>query len=164
MNKHYSDNLKSLKSNDSYGKRLFVLFEIDIKNCKWKDIFQECYPNDEIRRPYLIQFNFPWYVDCGVPSEIANSFLEFATENLEPDGLIKLGIVGSNSDFFDRYGDKVNKLYNGKSDTFNLIENVDFCKKYPNYTHVSSKPEINLQSLIQNHGRELAFKLKSDKL
>ncbi len=65
MNEYYSNNLYSLKSDVSYGKRLFVLFGIDIKNCKWKDIFQKCYPNDEIRNPYLIQFNFPWYVIRG---------------------------------------------------------------------------------------------------
>jgi hypothetical protein len=145
--------------------RFFDLYCIDITRCKWSDIFDECFPyDDEIIKPDLIQFNFPWDFGSGQTSEIMNGFLKFAQENIAPKGIVKLGIVDWDSPYYSSYGDEIDKLIDGKNDKFELIEPIaNFYQKYPGYTHVSSDPSKNLYWHIQDFGIEITFRLKRQK-
>ena len=56
LKQHIESLLTELNDNKP---RFFIRYEIDITQKNWTQIFNSIYPNEEIRYPDIIQFNFP---------------------------------------------------------------------------------------------------------
>lgn len=144
--------------NQAKEPRFFIDYGTDITDCKWNQIFEKWYPNEAVRKPEIIQFNFPWTTVTGADWKNANSkifsaLIKFSIENLIPGGKLIIGMLNENG-----YNYKDHGFENFKFDldeNFELISTCIFTNEY-----VTSEGQKNVNRMIELYGEERTYEIQ----